>query len=229
MIKTIPLVLVRHGQSQWNMENRFTGWEDVDLTSQGISEAKKAALKIKSFNLSFDQAFCSVLKRSIHTLSYILNELHLSHLKITQAWQLNERHYGALQGLNKKDIEKKYGAHQVHTWRRSYDIAPPQRSQPPSQEQILKYQSLGLNHIPHSESLKMTQARVIPYFESEIKPLILDGQKLLIVAHGNSLRSLIMNLEHLSEKSVIKLEIATATPILYTLNQEDLSLIKKDL
>ena len=229
MSKITSLILIRHGQSQWNLENLFTGWEDVNLTDQGIFDAKKAGLKIKSLNISFDEAFCSVLKRSIQTLEYILKELNLTDLRTTQAWQLNERHYGALQGLNKKDTQKKYGSEQVHIWRRSYDIAPPKKSQSPSKDQILKYQALGLDQIPESESLKMTQDRVIPYFESKIKPLILKGKNLLIVAHGNSLRALTMKLENLSEQAITKLEIETATPIVYTLSCDDLSLIKKDI
>ncbi len=245
----VYLTLIRHGQSQWNLENRFTGWVDVDLTEEGQVEALSAAKKLKELNIIYNQCHASVLKRSIHTLWIIQKELELSWLPTTKAWQLNERHYGALQGLNKKETETKYGADQVKIWRRSYDTPPPllntvdiesnndslspKSSNKDSNIQKLtelqKYKMLGLDKMPLGESLKMCQQRVLPYFTKSIAPELKSGKYLLVVAHGNSLRSLIMELEDLNGEKIMDVEIETAIPIVYKLNSKDLSVISKTI
>ena len=191
------LVLVRHGQSEWNLKNLFTGWKDPDLTEQGIAEAKAAARKLKAQGLTFDIAFTSVLKRAQHTLDLILAEIDQTDLPVKQHMALNERDYGDLSGLNKDDARKKWGEEQVHVWRRSYDIAP-----------------------PGGESLKDTLARTLPYYVQEILPCVLRGQRTLVVAHGNSLRALIMVLERLSPKEILARELATGAPVIYRLNPD---------
>jgi 2,3-bisphosphoglycerate-dependent phosphoglycerate mutase len=187
------LVLVRHGQSQWNMENRFTGWVDVDLTEKGRDEARRAGALLRE--IRFDRGFTSKLKRASETLSIILRECGLEDLPIEADEALNERHYGKLQGLNKADTAKKYGDEQVHIWRRSYDTAP-----------------------PDGESLKDTAARTLPYFDSAIVPLIEKGQNILVSAHGNSLRSIVMRLDRLDKKAVMELNIPTGVPIVYEID-----------
>ena len=189
------LVLVRHGQSQWNLENRFTGWVDVDLTPKGREEAREAGIKLRGMN--FDVAFVSGLQRAAHTLAIILEETAQTHCPVTADAALNERMYGDLQGLNKDETVAKYGAEQVHQWRRSYDIPP-----------------------PGGESLKDTAARVLPYYKSSIEPLLRNGQNLLVVAHGNSLRALIMELENLSPEQILQFELPTATPRVYQLDSD---------
>lgn len=184
------LVLVRHGQSQWNLENRFTGWVDVDLTPQGEEEAKKAGAKLKS--ITFNKAYTSDLKRAQKTLSLILAEISQTKIPIVKDKALNERHYGDLQGLNKAETAKKFGDEQVKIWRRSYDIAP-----------------------PNGESLKDTAARTLPYFNSTIVPEVKSGKNILIAAHGNSLRSIVMELDHLTKEQVLELNIGTGEPIIY--------------
>lgn len=187
------LVLVRHGQSQWNLENKFTGWVDVDLTPKGEEEAKAAGQKLKG--VKFDKAFTSDLKRAQRTLQIILNEINQTKLPIEKDKALNERHYGDLQGLNKAETAKKYGDEQVHIWRRSYDIAP-----------------------PNGESLKDTAARTLPYFNSKIMAEIKGGKNILVAAHGNSLRSIVMDLEKLTKEQVLELNLETGVPIIYELN-----------
>jgi 2,3-bisphosphoglycerate-dependent phosphoglycerate mutase len=191
------LVLVRHGQSEWNLKNLFTGWKDVDLTEQGIIEAKKAGAKLKARGIRFDVAFTSALKRAQRTLDLVLAEMGQSKIPILRDQALNERDYGDLVGLNKDDARKKWGEEQVLKWRRSYDIAP-----------------------PGGESLKDTVARALPYFIQEILPHVLRGEHTLVAAHGNSLRALVMVLERLSPEGILKRELATGVPILYRLNAD---------
>jgi 2,3-bisphosphoglycerate-dependent phosphoglycerate mutase len=189
------LVLVRHGESQWNLENRFTGWVDVPLTETGRREAQRAGEALRG--LHFDRAFTSVLQRAIETLDIVLRAIGQTDLPIERDAALNERHYGELQGLNKAETAQKYGAEQVHIWRRSYDIAP-----------------------PGGESLKDTAARTLPYFESAIVPLVVAGQNILVAAHGNSLRSIVMHLEQLTKEQVLELNIATGVPIVYEIGAD---------
>ena len=245
--ETVNLVLVRHGQSQWNLENRFTGWVDVELTELGIQEAKRAAEELKKLDLKFDHSYCSVLKRSIHTLWHILQGLELSWLPQEKSWRLNERHYGALQGLNKKETAEKYGDDQVKIWRRSYDTLPPllksadedpkafyETFEKPNESSkysdLEKYELLGLSQkdFPRGESLKVCQQRVVPYFET-IKTQLKKGKNILVVAHGNSLRSLIMELEGLSGEKIMGVEVETAVPIVYTLDLNTLKVLEKKI
>ena len=191
------LVLVRHGQSEWNLQNLFTGWRDVDLTEQGVKEAHEAGRKLKAQGLAFDIAFTSVLKRAQLTLDILLGEMGQSGLKILRDQALNERDYGDLSGLNKDEARKKWGKEQVHIWRRSYDIAP-----------------------PGGESLRDTLARTLPYYVQEILPGVLRGERTVVAAHGNSLRALVMVLERLSPEGILKREIATGVPIIYRLNAD---------
>src|SRR3954462_15568888 len=184
------LVLVRHGQSEWNLKNLFTGWKDPDLTAQGIAEAREAGRKLKAHGLSFDIAFTSVLKRAQHTLDLTLAELGQTGLPVRKHLALNERDYGDLSGLNKDDARKKWGEEQVHVWRRSYDVAP-----------------------PGGESLKDTAARVLPYYIQEIQPRVLRGERVLVAAHGNSLRALVMVLDRLSPEAILKRELGTGVPM----------------
>ena len=191
------LVLVRHGQSEWNLQNLFTGWRDVDLTEQGVKEAHEAGRKLKAQGLAFDIAFTSVLKRAQLTLDILLGEMGQSGLKILRDQALNERDYGDLSGLNKDEARKKWGEEQVHIWRRSYDIAP-----------------------PGGESLRDTLARTLPYYVQEILPGVLRGERTVVAAHGNSLRALVMVLERLSPEGILKREIATGVPLIYRLNAD---------
>jgi 2,3-bisphosphoglycerate-dependent phosphoglycerate mutase len=200
------LVLVRHGQSEWNLKNLFTGWRDVALTEQGIAEARAAGKKLKARGIEFDVAFTSVLKRAQHTLSLVLEEMGQSALPIHKDKALNERDYGDLNGLNKDDARKKWGEEQVHIWRRSYDTPP-----------------------PGGESLKDTVARALPYFNQEILPAVLRGERTLVAAHGNSLRALIMVLERHTPESIIARELATGVPIIYKLNADSTVAEKLDL
>ncbi len=200
------LVLVRHGQSEWNLKNLFTGWKDPDLTAQGVSEAKDAGRKLKAHGLSFDVAFTSELTRAQHTLKLILDELGQPGLPTSKNLALNERDYGDLSGLNKDDARAKWGEEQVHVWRRSYDVPP-----------------------PGGESLKDTLARALPYYVQEILPGVLNGQRTLVAAHGNSLRALIMVLEKLTPDGILKRELATGVPIIYRLKADSTVESKLDL
>lgn len=200
------LVLVRHGQSEWNLKNLFTGWRDVDLTEQGIAEAKKAGEKLKARGLRFDVAFTSALKRAQRTLDLVLAEMNDGKIPIFKDQALNERDYGDLVGLNKDDARKKWGDDQVLKWRRSYDVAP-----------------------PGGESLKDTVARALPYYVQEILPCVLRGERTLVAAHGNSLRALVMVLERLSPKGILQRELATGIPIVYRLNADSTVAEKTDL
>ena len=211
----IKLVLVRHGESVWNKENKFTGWTDVELSSQGINEAIDAGLVLKKEGYEFDIAYTSMLKRANDTLDYILKVLN-EDIPIFKSWHLNERHYGALQGLNKSETAKKYGDEQVHIWRRSYDVKPP--SLDDNDERYTTMLDKYVEYHPHTECLKDTVERVVPYFESEIIPKIKDGKKIIIAAHGNSLRGLIKYLDNISDDDIINLEIETGNPIVYELD-----------
>lgn len=212
----IKLVLVRHGQSVWNLENKFTGWTDVDLSVQGVQEAIEAGKVLKENNFTFDVAYTSVLKRANKTLDLILNELDEKNIPIHRSWRLNERHYGALQGLNKKETADKYGDEQVHIWRRSYDIKPPALTD--DDERYKEMQGLYNEYIPHTECLKDTIERVIPYWNSDILPSLKEGKKVIIAAHGNSLRGLMKYLDNMSDEEVINLEVETGNPICYELD-----------
>ena len=216
----IKLILVRHGQSVWNLENRFTGWTDVGLSEQGIKEAKEAGQKLKELGYTFDVAYTSYLKRANDTLDYILEELNEKNIPIKYSWRLNERHYGALQGLNKDDTRKKYGEEQVRLWRRSADVRPPALEvtdeRYPGNDP--KYKDLPKEDIPTTENLLDTVKRVIKYWDTDIKKDLLENKKVIIVAHGNSLRGLIKYLDNLSDEKIMKLEIETGNPICYELD-----------
>jgi 2,3-bisphosphoglycerate-dependent phosphoglycerate mutase len=213
------LILIRHGQSQWNLENRFTGWYDAELTELGQKEAKKAGELIQKLNLNFAYAFTSFQKRAINTLNILLKESKINVPTIVKAWQLNERHYGGLQGLNKSETEQKHGKEQVMTWRRSYDTRPPllDKSDPNHPVNNDIYKSIDPNVIPDGESLKDTYNRCVPYFDKEIAPRLLKDN-ILISAHGNSLRALCKKLFNISDAMIIKLEIPTGNPMQITLN-----------
>jgi len=215
------LVLLRHGESQWNMENRFTGWADVDLTAKGIEEAKAAGELIKSEGLTFDKAFTSFQKRAIRTLWITLDGMDLMWIPVERSWKLNERFYGGLTGMNKAETAKKYGDDQVLTWRRSYDIPPPDldKSSEYYPGNDPKYASLGEDELPTTECLKDTVARVVPYWESTIAPEIKAGKRLVIAAHGNSLRALVKYLDGMSEEEILKLNIPTGVPLVYELDE----------
>ncbi len=216
------LVLMRHGQSIWNLENRFTGWTDVDLTEQGRQEAKEGARLIREAGLSFDLAYTSVLKRAIRTLWITLDELDLMWIPVHRSWRLNERHYGNLQGLDKAETAARHGADQVKIWRRSYDIPPPPL--PESDKRLPhndpRYAGVDRKDLPHTESLKETVARFIPYWLDTIVPSIQSGLKVLICAHGNSLRALVKHLDNISEKDITELNIPTGIPLVYELDQD---------
>ena len=211
----INLILVRHGQSQWNLENRFTGWYDSDLTDKGIEEAKKAGELIKSLNLKFEYGFTSFQKRAIRTFETIIQTSNLNIPNITKAWQLNERHYGGLQGLNKEETAKKHGIEQVMIWRRSYDTPPPplDRNNPDHPVNSDVYKSIDSKLIPDTESLKDTYNRTVPYYLDNIEPLLKNKKNILISAHGNSLRALCKKIFNISDEQIVKLEIPTGNPI----------------
>ena len=214
------LVIVRHGQSLWNLENKFTGWTDVGLSEKGIEEAKNAGLLLKELNYTFDIAYTSVLKRANDTLYYILDELNERNIPIKYSYKLNERHYGALQGLNKDETKEKYGEEQVKLWRRSADVRPPKltKEDPRYPGNDSKYKDLTEKELPLTENLIDTIERVTEYWESDIAPVVKEGKSAIIVAHGNSLRGLIKYLDNLSNEEVIKLEIDTGRPICYELD-----------
>ena len=212
------LILVRHGQSEWNKKNLFTGWTDVDLSEKGNQEALKAGLELKKRNLNFDFAFSSALKRAIYTMEIILEQMDLKNIPITKAWQLNERHYGALQGQNRQDIIDKYGKDQVHKWRRDFETTPPSIKENQTFEKMDLYKDL--KQIPTGESLKDTQKRVLLFWEEKILPHIQNEKSILLVAHGNSLRALIKKLENISDKDISSVEIKTGKPIIYKLNKQ---------
>jgi 2,3-bisphosphoglycerate-dependent phosphoglycerate mutase len=214
------LVLLRHGESLWNMENRFTGWVDVDLSSKGVSEAKKAGETLKKEGYTFDIAYTSVLKRAIRTLWIVLDELDLMYIPIHNSWRLNERHYGALQGLNKADTAAKYGEDQVKIWRRSYDIQPPKLSKtdPMNPANDPRYKDMKVKELPLTECLKDTVARFLPYWHDTIAPAVKSGKSVIICAHGNSLRALIKYLDNMSDQDIVNLNLPTGIPLVYELD-----------
>jgi len=217
----VELVLIRHGQSTWNQENRFTGWTDVDLTEQGRAEAKQAGALIKEAGLSFDIAYTSVLKRAIRTLWIVLDELDLMWIPIEHSWRLNERHYGALQGLNKAETAAKFGEAQVKIWRRSYDIPPPPLEKTDARHAANdpRYRNVTEAELPLTECLKDTVDRFLPYWLATIVPAIEAGRKVVIAAHGNSLRALVKHLDDVSEEEIVELNIPTGVPLVYELNE----------
>ncbi|HEY6557765.1 MAG TPA: 2,3-diphosphoglycerate-dependent phosphoglycerate mutase [Polyangiaceae bacterium] len=216
------LVLLRHGQSQWNLENRFTGWVDVPLSAQGEQEAKTAGRLLREEGLQFDVAYTSLLKRAIKTLWIALEELDLMWIPVHRNWRINERMYGALQGLNKAETAARHGEEQVLVWRRSYDVPPPPMAadDPGWPGKDPRYAGLKPSELPASESLKDTVNRFLPYFESEIAPSIRRGQRVLIAAHGNSLRALIKHLDGVSDTDIVGLNIPTGVPLVYDLDDE---------
>lgn len=222
----MKLVLTRHGESQWNLENRFTGWVDVDITDKGRQEAIKGGQTLKELGLTFDVAYTSYQKRAIKTLNLFLEELDLLWIPVYKSWRLNERHYGALQGLNKAETAEKYGDEQVHIWRRSFDVAPPQvdKNSDMYPGNIDRYKDIPEGEIPTGESLKLTIDRVLPYWESDISKQIKAGKNVIISAHGNSLRALIKYLLNISDEKILDLNLPTGTPLVFEID-ENLNII----
>ena len=216
------LVLLRHGESAWNSENRFTGWTDVPLSPKGMQEARAAGVSLRAAGLKFDIAYTSLLIRAQETLKLALEKSGQAELAIISTWRLNERHYGALQGLNKAETAEKYGAEQVRIWRRSYDARPPlvTRDDPRFPGKDPKYSALKPEELPLGESLCDTEKRAMPFWESDIAPALRAGEKVLVVAHGNSLRALVKHLEGVSDAEIALLEIPTGAPLVYELNAE---------
>ncbi len=216
------LVMIRHGESIWNKENLFTGWTDVDLSENGRNEAILAGKLLKKNGYSFDVCYTSYLKRAIHTANYVLEQLDEEWIPVIKTWKLNERHYGALQGLNKSETAEKYGEEQVKIWRRSFDVRPPaldtSDERNPARQPM--YKNIDKSELPLCESLKDTIARVIPYYEAAIKNDIAAGKNVLITAHGNSLRALVMYIDNISEKNIVELNIPTGVPLVYELDDE---------
>lgn len=216
------LVLIRHGQSEWNKTNRFTGWTDIDLTEQGREEAKKAGELLKAEGFAFDLAYTSVLKRAIRTLWIVLDEMDLMWLPVRKSWRLNERHYGDLQGLNKKEMAAKVGEEQVHIWRRSYDIPPPPLAE--DDERNLRndprFADFDGETFPLTECLKDTVERFLPYWEMEIAPKIKEGKNIIIAAHGNSIRALVKYLDNIPDDEIVNLNIPTGIPLIYEIDED---------
>jgi 2,3-bisphosphoglycerate-dependent phosphoglycerate mutase len=219
-MSTGKLLLLRHGQSIWNLENLFTGWVDIDLSEQGRQEAQEAGRLLKAEGIPFDIAFTSVLKRAIRTLWRALDEMDMMWLPVERTWRLNERHYGSLQGLNKTQTVEKHGADQVKVWRRSYDIPPPPLPQtdPGHPRFDRRYADVPAGELPSAESLKDTLARVLPFWNARIAPELLAGRNVLVVAHGNSLRAIVKMLDGMSDADIVELNIPTGVPLLYTLD-----------
>ena len=216
------LVLLRHGESTWNQENRFTGWIDVDLTEKGRAEAREAGRLMAAEKFEFDVAYTSVLKRAIRTLAIALDEMDMMWIPVHKSWRLNERHYGGLQGLNKAETASKHGEAQVKIWRRSFDTPPPPlaENEPNHPSHDRRYRSIPEDELPSAESLKDTIARFMPYWESTIAPEIKSGKHVLIVAHGNSLRALVKYLDNLSDEAIVEENIPTGVPLVYQLNDD---------
>jgi 2,3-bisphosphoglycerate-dependent phosphoglycerate mutase len=216
----LKVVLLRHGESDWNKENRFTGWTDVDLSAKGREEAREAGRLLKEDGYTFDLAFTSVLKRAIRTLWIALDEMDLMWIPVEKCWRLNERHYGALQGLNKAETAAKHGEAQVKIWRRSYDIPPPalERDDQRHPSRAPRYASLAASELPLTESLKDTVARFLPYWHDAIAPAVRSGKRVLIAAHGNSLRALVKYLDDVTEQAIVELNIPTGIPLVYELD-----------
>lgn len=222
------LVLLRHGQSTWNLENRFTGWTDVDLTKNGIKEATTSGKLLKKNNFDFDVVYTSLLKRAIKTTYIVLEELDTMYVPVIKHWRLNERHYGGLTGLNKAETAEKHGKEQVHIWRRSFDTPPPALEDDDKRHPKFdpKYKFLTKSQLPATESLKLTIERVLPYWEVEIAPKVHEGQSILISAHGNSLRALVKHLSDIADKDIPNFEIPTGVPLVYELD-DDIKPIKR--
>ncbi len=222
MSGNIRLVLLRHGESIWNKENKFTGWTDVDLSEKGISEAKESGKVLKNEGYVFDAAFTSVLKRAIKTLWFVLDEMDLTWIPIYNSWRLNERHYGALQGLNKSEMAQKFGEDKVLIWRRSYDVPPMalEKKDPRYPGNDPRYKGLSEKDIPLTESLKETIARVVPYWKETIAPALKSGKRVIVAAHGNSLRALVKYLDNISEEEIVKLNIPTGIPLVYEFTKD---------
>lgn len=218
----IKLVLLRHGESTWNRENRFTGWTDVDLTEKGVEEAKEAAKVLKKEGYGFDIVFTNVLKRATKTTDIVLEEMRLKNIPVEKAWQLNERHYGALQGLNKSEMAAKFGEEQVLKWRRSYDIRPPALTKDDKRYSgnDPKYKNLKKTEIPLTESLKDCVARVLPYWKKAIIPELKKGKRVLVSASGNSLRSMVKMIDHISDEEIVHFNIPTGVPLVYELDKD---------
>jgi 2,3-bisphosphoglycerate-dependent phosphoglycerate mutase len=216
------LVLIRHGESTWNLENRFTGWTDVDLTATGIAQAKTAGQLLKAEGYEFDLAYTSVLKRAIRTLWLALDEMDRTWLPVMKSWRLNERHYGALQGLNKAETAKKFGDEQVLIWRRSYDTPPPalEATDPRSERSDIRYAKLKTEEIPLTECLKDTVERVIPFWNESMAPAIKAGKRIVVAAHGNSIRALIKYLDGISDEAIVSLNIPNGIPLVYELDAQ---------
>ena len=214
------LVLLRHGESTWNKENRFTGWTDVDLSEKGLEEALEAGRVLKAEGYTFDVAYTSVLKRAIRTLWFVLDETDLMWIPVHRSWRLNERHYGALQGLNKAETAEKFGEAQVKIWRRSYDIPPPplDAADPQHPRFDRRYAGVPAAELPSSESLKHTLARVLPFWNARIAPELAAGRNVLVAAHGNSLRAMVKMLDRMSDEAIVELNIPTGVPLLYELD-----------
>ena len=216
------LVLIRHGESTWNLENRFTGWTDVDLTSPGLEQAKNAGRLLKAENYEFDVAYTSVLKRATRTLWHCLDEMDRTWLPVVHSWRLNERHYGSLQGLNKADMAKQYGDAQVLIWRRSYDTPPPalEATDPRSERSDPRYAKLLPEQIPLTECLKDTVARVMPFWTESMAPAIKAGKRIVVAAHGNSIRALVKYLDNISDDDIVGLNIPNGIPLVYELDAD---------
>jgi 2,3-bisphosphoglycerate-dependent phosphoglycerate mutase len=213
---TGKLVLCRHGQSTWNLDNRFTGWTDVDLTDQGRNEAREAGRQLKALGFQFNIAYTSVLKRAIRTLWLILDEMDLMWIPVERTWRLNERHYGALQGLDKAETAAKHGEAQVKIWRRSYDIPPPPLDAADARHPANDPRYTNIPYVPGTESLKDTLARVLPFWQDSVAPRLLRGEDVLLAAHGNSLRALVKMLDGVSEKDILEFNIPTGVPLVYS-------------
>jgi 2,3-bisphosphoglycerate-dependent phosphoglycerate mutase len=216
------LVLIRHGESTWNLENRFTGWTDVDLTETGIAQAKNAGKLLKCEGYDFDVAYTSVLKRATRTLWHTLDEMDRTWLPVVHSWRLNERHYGGLQGLNKAETAKKYGDEQVLVWRRSYDTPPPplEANDPRSERSDSRYAKLAPGQVPLTECLKDTVERVLPFWNESMAPAIKAGKRIVVAAHGNSIRALVKYLDNISDKDIVSLNIPNGIPLVYELDAE---------
>ena len=216
------LVLIRHGESTWNLENRFTGWTDVDLTPTGIAQAKKAGQLLQADGYEFDVAYTSVLQRAIHTLWYALDEMNCTWLPVNKDWRLNERHYGGLQGLNKADMAKQYGDEQVLVWRRSYDTPPPalEATDARSERSDRRYAKLEPAQIPLTECLKDTVARVVPFWQEVLAPRIQSGERIVIAAHGNSIRALVKYLDNIADDAIVGVNIPNGIPLVYELDAQ---------
>ncbi len=216
------LVLIRHGESTWNRENRFTGWTDVDLSERGLEEARQAAVLLKDGGFGFDVAFTSVLKRAVRTLWTVLDGMDLMWIPVHHSWRLNERHYGALQGLNKSEMAAKFGEEQVHVWRRSYDIRPPALADgdPRLPDADLRYAAVPRADLPRTECLKDTVARFLPHWNDTIVPALREGKRVVIAAHGNSLRALVKHLDGIGDAEIVGLNIPTAVPLVYELTDD---------